>query len=952
VTRTVLRAAIVVVGVLSGAAFVLQLGVLRPRLWPAGGGLILSGGALMASLAEPAPISVAMVPDPRPFLGQPVTVARLWPDGAAARAGLRAGDHVVAMGDAKGHHVNFGPTLPDEVAGALAVWRQMYRLSPIGPLTLHVEDLPGQPPRRVVVPRPAVWSLDAEVVGDWLRAYHFGPLAKHLAYTLAGLLIVALGARGLGAGLIALAFLLMGVSDAGLLMGAEFTVPGAGPLLLGFTWILLPLAFPVIGLALLHIPQRVSWLDRHRWVISALWLIPAPLAAIGLLATGFLLGGGGTAAPLAWVAAHPAVFSFFFGLGMLTNIGLVAHGVHRYRVNPDPAERRRIELMIGTAVPGVLAYATLTVPPLAMAMAEIPFRWPWPIALLLQIIVLASAVGVAWAVAVRQALSPRTVIRQGLQYALARRTLALLLTLPGVPLVLALIRQRDQPLAAVVGTRPLFYLTSIGLLVAGLRYRDRAQLWLDRRYFRTEYDAKEILLALASRVPSEPDPRDLVRRVLDDIDAALHPESAAVLADSGGGTYEPIHAHGHAPGPLRAGTGLAQLLQWSDVPLDVGLPGGRSPAARLPTADREWLVAARAALVVPVFAGSGSGRPLVGMLLLGPKRSEEPFSPEDRRLLAGIAAQMGLAADLWRLRRQVGSTPIGAATPAGATAWAGPGAIEVGSTIDGKYRVDALIGRGGMGAVYRARDLRLDRDVAVKVVRGELVASAEARERFRREAQLAARLQHPAIVTVFDYGALPGGAAYLVMEYVRGADLRSRLSTGPLDPGEAVRLLAALADAVAAAHREQVLHRDLKPENVLLLDDGRPKVLDFGIAKQMAAPGGDGTLTATGTIVGTPAYMAPEQIRGARVDARADVYSLGVMGYEMLTGRLPFGTGSFVDVAVRQAEVATALDTTGLAPAVAAVLRRAMAYTPDERPETASEMAAELRQTLDVSRPS
>ncbi|MDH4064882.1 MAG: PDZ domain-containing protein, partial [Acidobacteriota bacterium] len=531
--HTALRTAIVAVAVLSVTALVLQLGVLRPRLWPAGGGFVLSGGGLMASLAEPSPISVAVVPDPRPFLSQPVVVARVWPGGAAARAGLQAGDHVVAVEDAAGHRVEMEPSLPADVEGALGVWRQMYRLSPTGPLTVHIEDAPGRPRRRVVVPRPAVWSLDAAVLGHWLREYHFGPLAKHLAYTMAGFLIVALGARGLGAALITLAFLLMGVSDAGLLMGAEFTVPAGGPLLLGFTWMLVPLAFPVISLAVLHIPQRAAWLDRHRWVLPALWIVPTPLAVIGLLATAFVLGAEAAAAPVSWVAAHPAVFSGCFGLGMLTNIGLVAEGVHRYRVDPDSIARRRIELMIVTAVPGVLAYAILTGPPLAGAMAELPFRWPWPVALFLQVVVLASAVGVAWAVAVRRALSPRTVIRQGLQYALARRTLAVLIALPGVLLALALVRQRDQPLAAIVSGQPLLYVLLIGLIVAGLRYRDRAQQWLDRRFFRSEYDAKEILLALASRVPLEPDPRALVRRVLDDIDAALHPESAAVLADIG-----------------------------------------------------------------------------------------------------------------------------------------------------------------------------------------------------------------------------------------------------------------------------------------------------------------------------------------------------------------------------------------------------------------------------------
>ncbi|MEZ5284310.1 MAG: serine/threonine-protein kinase [Vicinamibacterales bacterium] len=308
---------------------------------------------------------------------------------------------------------------------------------------------------------------------------------------------------------------------------------------------------------------------------------------------------------------------------------------------------------------------------------------------------------------------------------------------------------------------------------------------------------------------------------------------------------------------------------------------------------------------------------------------------------------MGLAADLWRLRRQAASTPVHDVGQAATIAsWSG-GGLHVGTTVDGKYRVDALLGRGGMGAVYRARDLRLDRDVAVKVVRGELVQSTDSQERFRREAQLAARLQHPSIVTVFDYGSLPDGSAYLVMELVLGTGLRSRLTEGPLPLESGVRLLTRLADAVAAAHRAQVLHRDLKPENVVLTGvDERPKVLDFGVAKLMAPGAADGTLTVSGTVVGTPAYMAPEQLRGEGVDARADVYSLGVMGFELLTGRLPFGGGSFVDVAIRQADTTRALDTAGLPAGVAAVLQRALAYAPASRPDTAEAMAAALRQAM------
>ena len=200
--------------------------------------------------------------------------------------------------------------------------------------------------------------------------------------------------------------------------------------------------------------------------------------------------------------------------------------------------------------------------------------------------------------------------------------------------------------------------------------------------------------------------------------------------------------------------------------------------------------------------------------------------------------------------------------------------------------------------------MRLERDVAIKVVRAELLSDPDARTRFRREAQLVARLQHPGIVSVFDYGTLPDGAAFLVMEYVRGRDLRAVLrADGPMAPDRVTRLLRAIAAPVEAAHALGVLHRDLKPENILLPEgDVGAKVLDFGVAKLL---GGDGTapenetLTLAGQPIGTPAYMAPEQLAGASVSTRTDVFALGAIAYELLTGAPPFGRGPLVEIATR-----------------------------------------------------
>ena len=269
-------------------------------------------------------------------------------------------------------------------------------------------------------------------------------------------------------------------------------------------------------------------------------------------------------------------------------------------------------------------------------------------------------------------------------------------------------------------------------------------------------------------------------------------------------------------------------------------------------------------------------------------------------------------------------------------------AVGIPRVLDDTYRIEQLLGRGGMGAVYRARDMRLDRVVAVKVVRGDLIGDPDARRRFSREAQIVARLQHPGIVAVFDYGTLPDGGAYLIMELVHGEDLRRALAReGRLDAARAWRILSSVCGAIEAAHRQGVLHRDLKPENILLPeDDVEAKVVDFGVAKVIsnqaegATAAGDAAALPTieGTIVGTPAYMAPEQLRGQVPDARTDVFSLGVIAYEMLTGRLPFGRGSLAEVILAQGRGIPADGVDGLPPSLARAVRSALEQDPDRRP--------------------
>jgi len=222
-------------------------------------------------------------------------------------------------------------------------------------------------------------------------------------------------------------------------------------------------------------------------------------------------------------------------------------------------------------------------------------------------------------------------------------------------------------------------------------------------------------------------------------------------------------------------------------------------------------------------------------------------------------------------------------------AWAPPSVEELGALFP-KLEVIAMIGRGGMGAVYRARQPSLNREVAVKLLPGEVAADDAFAARFAAEARALAALQHPHIVAIYEYGQTSAGHLFFLMEYVDGPDLARLIATRELPPARALAVASRVCEALQFAHERGVIHRDIKPANVLVGRDGAVKVADFGLAQwRSEADVADSRLTTAGTVIGTPDYMAPEQRAGRTLDARADIYSLGVMLYEMLTGELPRG---------------------------------------------------------------
>jgi serine/threonine protein kinase len=275
-----------------------------------------------------------------------------------------------------------------------------------------------------------------------------------------------------------------------------------------------------------------------------------------------------------------------------------------------------------------------------------------------------------------------------------------------------------------------------------------------------------------------------------------------------------------------------------------------------------------------------------------------------------------------------------------------PGAVD-GRHLGGRYRMGAPLAAGGMGEVWVARDPLLDRPVAVKVLGGALAGDGRAAERLRREARAAARLDHPNIARVLDLGE-HDGRPYLVMELLEGESLAGRNDrAGPMAPGEAARVVAAVADALQAAHRAGVVHRDVEPGNVFLTAEGEVKVLDFGVA----SAAGEADLT-TGDLLGTAAYLAPERALGRPATPAADIYSLGVVLYELLAGRRPFEGGSDIELAM--AHVNAHPEPLGLVapsapPFLVAACEQAMAKDPAARPRSAAAFARLLRSPADAA---
>ncbi len=522
----------------------------------------------------------------------------------------------------------------------------------------------------------------------------------------------------------------------------------------------------------------------------------------------------------------------------------------------------------------------------------------------LSLVFLAVPASFAYAILRHRLFDLSLIVRQGVRYALARGLFAALIPALGALLVADVLLHRSEPLLAGLQSRWWWY-TAVGAALIAARFnRERWLKSLDRRFFRERYDAQRLLKSIAEQISRASSFDATAPLVVKQIDEALHPEFVDVLKHVPGETvFTPVTGGTppHVSEPLPSSFTVIGLLSVLGQPLALSLGNTAWVQHQLPAEERALLTGRGIELLVPIVSQVSGGKP-VALLVLGPRRSEEPYNEEDLDLLGTIAHALGLLID--RPSMEAAPASLAECESCGRCFDATTGQcvhdsqrltpVRGARVLNGRYRLDRRLGRGGMGAVYAAVDEALERPVAVKLIRDDLVGSVDLNTRFRHEARAAAGFAHPHVVRVYDFGVDRDARAFLVMELLEGQTLRQRLATHvPMDRLEVLGILRGVCSAISAAHAQGLVHRDLKPENIFLQrhENGvLPKVLDFGLAKAFGAqwPHDRAKGTDAGVLVGTLEYMAPEQAAGDIVSPAWDIWALGVITHEMLTGQHPF----------------------------------------------------------------
>ncbi len=577
----------------------------------------------------------------------------------------------------------------------------------------------------------------------------------------------------------------------------------------------------------------------------------------------------------------------------------------------------------------------------------------------------------AYAIVRHRVIPVSFVIRRGLQYLLAKNALRLLLILPILGIIWNIAANPNRTLSEILLNNSFAFYSFI-TLAAGffLIMRSRFSDWIDRKFFREQYNQEKVLRELTEAVKESDSLAKLSRLVSSKIQLALHPESIYLFFRDD--AHQSDFSLGYATNG--ASENSANLKLDAESPLLRFMQQTRSaiefPTRRtddLPNREKRWLREINANLLVPMHGTDGR---LAGIFTLGEKMSQIPYTTRDKELLETLANQIALVHENLNLKDRVRREQriknevlsrfdqadinllkecptCGRCFDRATFKCADDNSnltftLPVERTIENRYRLEKLLGKGGMGAVYEATDTRINRPVAVKILRGAMFGNKDALRRFEREAQTAGKLNHRNIVTVFDYGVLSTEGAFLVMELVAGETLSEVLKRkGKLDAETVVAWFGQVLDGVEAAHKAGIIHRDLKPDNIFVTrnedETVRLCILDFGLARFNEHEFTD-SVTVPGTVMGTLGYMPPEQLRGEKVDERSDLFATGVIIYECLHGEKPFEGKTYQEI-VRSMSKEIVLDENEL---FTEFFKRGLAQKPENRFASASEMKGGL----------
>jgi len=808
-------------------------------------------------------------------------VAGVTPGSPADAAGVKPGDRIVSLdGRAVNHIVELGGALSSTAFDhpvSLVVLRggQEVHLQ----LTLHRTLTQG--------------FTSQEYLGWWVE------LAVSLIQLLVGLLVLFKKPRDITAVAAGIFLCSLGTGNSYFLSAGAAVVWRNLPL--AIQWLIFPVVIlganglPVAPILLFSLSFPKPLLHRRSaWTMLAVlagpWLVFTTIVDYILLF-----------APKRAMGTFPGWLGAIIGLDFLAVFlaSVVILAVNYFRLQ-GVNERRRIRLVIFGLLlflvyflAFVLSFlfrrtfwlSTIAVSPLAFGLLQVPFT-----------------ICVAYAVLKQRLFQVSFIVRQSLQYAVARGALLIPIPVLAGILIFDLVVHKDQPFGVLLSQHGWVYALMGVIGIVAHKKRSQWMEVLDRRFYREHYNAQQLLRQTVDEIRASSNLAEVAPKAVARIEQALHPEFVAILMRE---ATEPLYRCVASAPPeiyprgLSAESKLMSAFRLFAKPLQISLAESGWLRQQLPAEDTNFLRDARIDLMVPI-AIAPHGRE--ALMVLGLKKSEEPYGSEDQELLSGIGSALALL-----LERPVTSAlggfeecpRCGLCYESGMGRCGNEGAqltrMLFKRLLTSRYRLERRLGRGGMGTVYKATDTSLERAVAVKLIREDLVSSSDAAERFRREAKAAAAFAHPNLVTVHDFGVDSDTRVFLVMELLEGFTLRQRFEQEKKFATQQIsQILGGVCDGLQAAHEQGLIHRDLKPENIFLAQSSGgevAKILDFGLAKFLVSPTNSAAATIDtlpDVLMGTPQYMSPDQLSGEVASAAWDIWALAVITYEMLTGAHPF----------------------------------------------------------------